>query len=470
MNRQFRLISLVVSAMLLFACTSNETKIARYLEDGDKYYAEAKYKEAIIEYKNVIQLNRANVKALRQLGFAYYTLGEYQNALPYLMKAKESDLDNLDLRLKTAHVLILAGKIPEAREELNFILEKDPQKLDALIYLADIAGSLVDVEDVLARLREIQVSPQDRQRYNMALGQLYGKKGDISSAENAFMDALKGEQDLPQGHLALGYIAMAKKDTAQAEQEFKAAAALLPEASPGRMTLADFYLTMKNREAATNILNAAIEKDSEFLPALYRLARLSLEDKKFDECTKYLDTVFKKNPADLEGRLIRAQMSLASGNHAQAVSDLQDILKAKPNIPFVQYLLGLAFTQAGDMAQARAKFAEAVKLDPNLKDATLKLAAMDIQAGAYDNAKTAILRVLAKDPGNLEALLLFSEAVQSKEDVNDGLKRFKALEGQYKESAPFQLALGVLYLKANDLSNAESSFKNVLAKYPSTLR
>src|SRR5208283_1615744 len=133
MNRFFRVCCFIGISLLLFACSSKETKIARYMEKGDKFYSEEKYKEAIIEYKNVLQL-AFNASALRKIGFAYYELKEYPNALPYLLKAKDSDPENLDIRIKAAHVLILAGKVPESREELNFILEKDPQNLEALIF------------------------------------------------------------------------------------------------------------------------------------------------------------------------------------------------------------------------------------------------------------------------------------------------------------------------------------------------
>ena len=46
--------------------------------------------------------------------------------MPYLMKAKETDPDNLDIRIKVAHVFILAGKVPESREELEFHPRKRP--------------------------------------------------------------------------------------------------------------------------------------------------------------------------------------------------------------------------------------------------------------------------------------------------------------------------------------------------------
>jgi len=466
MRSLFKCIVSIVILTAIFACTSKETKIAQYMQNGDKFFAEEKYKEAIIEYKNVIQLNRANAAAFRQLGFSFFKLGDYPNALQVLMKAKEFDPDNLEIRFKATHVLIIAGKISDARKEIDFILEKEPQNLQALSYLADISSKPEDIEDVLGRLENLEVNPQDRQKLFMTLGQLYTRKGDLSKAESEFMDSLKGETDIPQAHLALGKIALAKKNFVQAEQEFKAAADLLPEASLGRMTLADYYSFMKNKEAALAVLNTAIEKDPEFLPALYRLATISLEEQKLDECGKYLETIFKKNPADLDGRLIRSQWALSKGDGALALSDLQELEKVRPNVALVQYLLGLTALQSNDPVQARTRFGEAVKLDPNFKDASLKLAATEIAVGSNDNAKTDLFRVLGREPTNLEALVMLSEAVQSKPDVDEALRRLKSVEPAFKDKAPFQLAFGMLYLKSNDLVTAESSFRAALAKNP----
>src|SRR6266403_1411655 len=91
------ILGLVVSA----GCArSPEAQKARYLERGDKYAAREQYREAIIEYRNVLRLDQKNSRAIRQLGVAHYHLGELGQAYRFLLKAQEQDANNVEVRLK----------------------------------------------------------------------------------------------------------------------------------------------------------------------------------------------------------------------------------------------------------------------------------------------------------------------------------------------------------------------------------
>src|SRR5438128_6931083 len=94
---------------------SPEAKKAQHLERGDKYFAKAQFREAIIEYANVIQLDAKNARAYRQIALAHYQLGEFAQALPYLLKVQELDPEDLDARLKLGSVYLVARHPAKAR-------------------------------------------------------------------------------------------------------------------------------------------------------------------------------------------------------------------------------------------------------------------------------------------------------------------------------------------------------------------
>ncbi len=78
-------------------------------------------------------------------------------------------------------------------------------------------------------------------------------------------------------------------------------------------------------------------------------------------------------------------------------------------------------------------------------------------------------RVLEKEPLNFDALMMLAETVRSPEGVRDALRRLKGVEAEYGKTARFRIALGLLYLKANDLAKAESSFMEALAMDPGNI-
>src|SRR5438876_2166163 len=90
---------LLVGLVLATGCVrSPEAKKARHLERGDRYFAREQYREAIIEYRNVLRFEGTNLRAIRQIGLAHYQLDELLPALGVLLKAKELNADALDVR------------------------------------------------------------------------------------------------------------------------------------------------------------------------------------------------------------------------------------------------------------------------------------------------------------------------------------------------------------------------------------
>jgi len=131
-------ILLAVGLLVVAGCSrSPEAQKARYLERGDKYAAREQYREAILEYRNVLRLEPANARAMRQLGLLHNQLGEFAQAFRFLLKAQELTPDDGEVRLKLGGIYLLAGKRDEAREEAVSVLTKEPNNLDALALLAD---------------------------------------------------------------------------------------------------------------------------------------------------------------------------------------------------------------------------------------------------------------------------------------------------------------------------------------------
>src|SRR5207245_10480566 len=74
---------------------SPEAQKARHLDRGDKYFARGQYREAIIEYRNVLRVEAANVRVTRQLGLAHYQLGEAGSGVDCLEESRRLDPPNV---------------------------------------------------------------------------------------------------------------------------------------------------------------------------------------------------------------------------------------------------------------------------------------------------------------------------------------------------------------------------------------
>src|SRR3989442_13670809 len=148
---------LLVGVTLAAGCArSPEAKKVRHLERGDKYFSKAEYREAVIEYANVLQLDQANPRAIRQLALAHYQLGQMGQAFPYLVKAQELDPGDADVRLKLGGIYLVTGQPAEARQQVAVVLERDPKNFEALLIWAGAAVTPQEVDAVIRRLEEIR--------------------------------------------------------------------------------------------------------------------------------------------------------------------------------------------------------------------------------------------------------------------------------------------------------------------------
>ncbi len=463
-----RTLALVMVSLLLALAggCSKEQKMARHLAKADDYFKEQKYDEAIIEYKNVIQIQGNHVHALKQLGLAYEASGEPVKALPYFGKVRDLSPGDLEVKLKLARLLAAGQQHDRARLELDAVLGKEPANPEALLILGDIVTRPEEVDDVLQRLQEVRDQIQDKVRYHLTLGMLHLRKKDPPSAEAAVRDALAANPQSVEAHLAMGDLALMRRDLSQAEEEYRAAAGFARPGSFARIKLADFFLLTRKTDEAKKTLQEALQADAGFFPARQRLAAIAFAENQHDEALKLLDPIFKKNPGDPEAKLLRGRVHLARQETPQALQDLGDVVRLAPSLAQARYFLALAHLQAKDETNARAELKEAVGLNPQLGEAQLLLAELDLRSGLNQQAAEAAMKLLDRDPKSFEGLLILAEAANTPETLREASRRLEAAGEEYKSRARYQLALGRLHSKLGDKGKAEKAFKEAVTREP----
>ena len=367
----------ILGIVVLAGCArSPEAEKARHLGRADRYFGREQFREAVIEYANVLRIEGSHPHAVRQLALAHYHLGELGRAFPYLLKSRESDPGNLDVRLKLGTIYLMARRPADARREVALVLRKEPKNAEALLVWAQTAGTPQEIDAAIERLEEARTESGSPAKLHMALAALYLRTHDAAKAERALLDAVATE----------------------------------PTSSRARLTLAEFYLSFQKPEEGKRILAEITTKTPEFLPAWLRRAEVALAERKYDESLKALDVVFKESPSHLEGLLLSGRARLGKGATSAAIDELQRVVKLEPGLAQAHYHLARAYVQAGNLLQARAELNEATTRDPAFIDATLLEAEIQIQTGAYQPAIEALERLIARRPHEVRAHVLLGSA------------------------------------------------------------
>src|SRR6185503_9468573 len=102
-------------AAMLLGCSA-ESKKTRHLAKAEEYFRAGDYEKAEIEYKNVLQLERLNLRAIGQMGIIFLEQGRIGLSHRYLYTANELQPENVDVKLKLGYLYLGMGKLTEARE------------------------------------------------------------------------------------------------------------------------------------------------------------------------------------------------------------------------------------------------------------------------------------------------------------------------------------------------------------------
>ena len=464
--RSGALLIIVMLSLLAGCARSPEAKKARHLERGDRYFQQEKYREAVLEYRNVLRIDTDNTQAIRQLGLAHYQLGEMGHAGRYLLRTQELEPENLEARLKLGSLYLLGGRPEDAVREAEFVLERDQKSLEALTLLAGGAKTPQQIEAAVRRLEAVKMALSDRARFHLVLGGLYLQTGDSAAAERAFLEAAVREPKSAEPHLALASLYVARRDTSRAESEYKLAAQVAPVGSRARVSLADFYVSLGRRDEARNTLTEITATAPDYLPAWRRLGELAFAEGNFEEAGRAAAVILKKNPSDLDALFLTGRIHLAKRETMLAIEDFRKVVSREPKSAPARHQLALAHLQAGNVQLARSELRETLKLAPSFLEASLLLAQLDIRGGAVRPAIDDLEKLVARRPDALAAYALLVTGHLAARDPIRAATTARALIKAAPREPRGPYLLGVALLAQGKRTEAGDEFARALTLSP----
>jgi tetratricopeptide (TPR) repeat protein len=458
---------LLVVLVVATGCTrSPEARKARYLERGDAYFKKEQYREAVIEYWNVLRLDQNHPRAIAQIGLAHFQLGEAAQAFRFLLRAQELTPDDPEVRLKLGTIYLMARKSQEATDEAEAVLAKNPGSLDALVLLANAADSPEEIAAALARLEAARGEHDGRARFHLALGTLYLRQRQPDRAVEALERAVAREPKSVEAHVALGSFYTIRRDAGRAEEAFKRAAELAPPGSGARLRLVDFYLASRRPDEAKRLLAEMTKAAPDYLPAWRRQAELALSEQRYDDSLKAVAIIMKKSPQDLDGRVLRGRIHLAKRETTLAIQEFQEVLKREPKLAPARFQLAQAYLQGGNVQQAKTELKEATSSAPSYVEATLELARLNIQSGATQLAIEDLAKLIQKEPQVVQAYILLGTAHMARREPKKAEEAYRRLVAVAPKDARGPDFVGLTLVAQGKLAEARREFEASLTLAP----
>jgi tetratricopeptide (TPR) repeat protein len=449
------LILLVIGAAYFAGCSSdpNQRKL-RYVESGVKYFGNHKYQEAIIQFRNAVQIDPKFGAAHYQLARAYLAVGNSAAAYREFNETVGLDPANLDAKLNLAKLLIGSQQYQEAQTIAQTVIQADPGNARAHTILGEKYMLTHDLPNALAELRKaMELDPQRVEGY-AAVGSVYLAQGKAEEAEAAYKKAIEVNPKSVQAQMALGEFFFSQRKMAQAEAAIRAACSLdargvLPRLFLGRIyvltgqlteaedlyaklkalapddprayqALGIFYLSTGQKEKAVSEFESlASSKPLDNSVTAYLIETL-LDLNRAKEAAPMAQKALSAN-GDTPRILVASGRILASeGKYQEAVERLEKAVKLTPDSANAHYFLGMAQKGAGLVDLAKASFAQALKLSPQMSQAAAAMAGLDVRNGNQSDALQMADKALATNPGSASGHLEKARALLAKGDIQHG--------------------------------------------------
>jgi len=496
------LASLAVLLLVFSGCTSSETRKKELFEAGKSLTAEKRYVEAILQFRNALQIDDKFAEARVQLAETLALSGNAEGAYREYQRAADLLPNDAGVQIRAATFLFMAGQFEDVRTRVQAVLKKDPKNLEAQILYANALVGLNDLEGGIKQIEEaIDLDPAHADTYtNLALLKL--AQGQREAAEAAFKKAVALDPKALKARLALTYFQMSSGNIPLAEMSLNDALALDPmdpltnralaalyvgtgrdalaekplklvvevtKSARAKFALADYYIRLKRTADARALLDPMVADQQTYADAQIRLARMTYDAGKVMEAKKQLADVLKRFPGHATALQQRARWLLADGRPVQALDAATAAVSASPRDIGALYLRGMLQAIAGQRDAAVKSFNDVLRRNPRAVAAQVQLAQLSLREGAAEGAVGLAQEAVANSPRSPEARLLLARALIAQREFGRADVELNKLLTVFPNAPAVHAAKGTLELLKGNQAAARAAFQRAFDAEPRSI-
>jgi len=439
-------------------------------------------KENQLESKDIY---RKASQAYFRLGYAFYSKGEYEQAINYFISSTEYDPDLLEPHLYLVQIYYDRGEIGLSLDECEEVLRIDPQNKEISWFIK----------------KNEQSQKYGRKAYeNYERGYLSYKSGNFEEAVNYFKSSILANFDFKEPHyyLALSYYQIGDLDNSISQWEevikidsFDNTAKhflnnCLEEKKYGRETLKHFnigydYYLKGEYDKAIEEFNRSLDYNPEFEEARQFLSRSYYQLNQMDE---YREERKKTTELKVSGKEENAEEHYKLGyefyslkDYTVAVEELKKALDIKSDYPRARYLLAECYFQQKEYKLAQVEYERVVtdsEINEYTDDALWGSGWCYYLLEEYDEAARRFSKLLNDFPDSDLALQAMHKLGKSYFQGNNYLETIRVYqeflekypEYQGEEIKEVYYLLGQAYLRSEKYKEAEEVLNKLLFLFP----
>jgi tetratricopeptide (TPR) repeat protein len=474
----------------------------KYFDSGGRYFDEAKYREAAIQYSNAIQIDSRFAQAHYKLGETFLKLHDWQRAAQELSRSVDLAPDNYPARVDLANLLISGRDLKDAQPHLEFLRDKQPNTADTHEAWANFYSAQDNLPAAMQEMQKaISVDPNRSESYlllaifqvranlpddaeknfkkatevdpkamnaQLALGGFYQSRNRLPEAEQQFKHAIDVDPKSPEPRAALVRLLMQEGKKDEIESFLRKTKKDLSDNPEGYRMLGDFFFAIGDLDQATTEYTSLYSDHPKDTQVKKNYIQILILKNRLDEATRLNNEILKANAHDVEGLVYKAQVQLRQNDTGGAIDSLQSALRNDPDNAVAHYHLGNAFAQQHNEARAESEWREAVRISPGLTEAQRSLAALELRRGDLDAVLQTAQQIITAQPYAADGFIFRGIAELARQKYSDAQKDAEQAALRAPQSPAPSVQLGNIQLVQKHYAEAEKFYQQALDKDPSS--
>lgn len=429
--KYLRLFLVLTVTAILLSCGGAEERKAKYMERGNAYLADKNYDKAIIEFKNVLQIDPKYAEAYYRLGEVQEKKDDIAKAYGNYSKAVELNPDHYKARAKLARIYFSAGQIDKADELVSYILKKKPADPEANILHAYILA----------------------------------QKGDTAGAIKLATTVINADPKQVDAVILVAAIHRKEGRPEKAQSVLERGALANPGNVPILSSLAQVYFSEKNLAKTEEVLKKIVAAEPDVLQQRINLAVFYVQTRQLDKAEQVLREAVRAKPADPERYLVLADFLISQHRGEKFAPELLAAIDSHPKVIGLRFALATYYLKLGKPGDAENVYRKIIEIDsvgPDGMKARKQLAEVLLRENKAAEASTLIAAVLKDNPEDTQALLLRGriELSQANADPRAATADFRSV----LKSQPDSVEVLTLLARAHQMNNEPSLAREALQK------
>ena len=236
-----------------------QSDVSALYERGRESMSKEDWYSAAEFFIDCLRLNPAYADATSALAECYYELGEFDQALVWVRRARTLSRADTSLANLEAFTLIALGRLDEASPIINQVLAREQYNREALFAAAELDIARGRAGDAVVRYRGAMNRFPDDRRLLISLALVLGSLGDTENARGYIERALLNHDGDYRVHYYAAYLASQDGRLSDAVTHAENSLYYRPAFAPARFLLASLLYRQGQYEEAARLADELID-------------------------------------------------------------------------------------------------------------------------------------------------------------------------------------------------------------------